>query len=714
MIMVSPVKPLIALWRKPRTRTTVLFGTVSMLGLGLGVAWGSWTRACAGNACPSIAALEDYTPVQSVKFYAADGRLITDLGERRTVLPLAEMSPAIPAAFLAIEDKRFYQHNGIDYVRFLGALRRVILARRYAEGFSTITMQLPRNIFDRVSRKKTIRRKIREVLMALEIERTFSKDRILELYLNQIYLGGGANGVEEAAQRYFGKSSSQVNVAEAAMLAALPLRPAAYDPRRHPDAAVRRRNVVLNLMRDQEFLTSEEAERWKAYPLQVNTRGDYEGVAEYFVEWVRQQLYARLGSNLYTEGYRVYTTLDLDMQIAAERALEDQLQVIESGNLRPDLPHRDFPHQTYQDYLDSLEGPPPLVETTPYLQGAFIALDAETGSVWAMVGGRNFRESRFNRATQAARQPGSTFKPFVYASAIRADRPPSHIIVDGPISIMQNDSMPWEPRNFEDDYRGPMTLRRGLRQSRNLVAIRLGQELGVSTVKGEALRFGLSTRIPDVPSIFIGSASVLPLEMVSAYTAFANLGVHTAPLGVLRVEDVEGNIVWQPQVRRDEVMDPEHMWLLTNMLEDVANRGTAYTAVRAIGKVPYDIPVGGKTGTTNDGTDVWFIGFTPELVAGVWIGFDEPQKIMANSAGGLLAAPAWANFINEVYSRRPRPEGWQRPANLVTREVDNTTGYLATPFCPRAETHWEWFIPGTEPREYCPVHSRFWGLSSVR
>jgi penicillin-binding protein 1A len=332
-----------------------------------------------------------------------------------------------------------------------------------------------------------------------------------------------------------------------------------------------------------------------------------------------------------------------------------------------------------------------------------------------MVGGRSFRESHFNRASQAARQPGSTFKPFVYASAIRADRPPSHIITDGPISIMQNDSMPWEPQNYEDDFRGPMTLREGLRRSRNLVAIKLGQELGVSTVKGEALRFGLSTRIPDVPSIFIGSASVLPLEMVAAYAAFATLGVHAAPFGVLRVEDVDGNIVWQPQVRRDRVMDPEHMWILTNMLEDVVNRGTAYTAVRAVGKVPYDIPVGGKTGTTNDGTDVWFIGFTPELVAGVWIGFDEPQKIMANSAGGLLAAPAWANFINEVYSRRPRPGGWERPANLVTREVDNTTGYLAMPFCPRAETYWEWFIPGTEPREYCPVHSsRFWGISSVR
>jgi penicillin-binding protein 1A len=341
-----------------------------------------------------------------------------------------------------------------------------------------------------------------------------------------------------------------------------------------------------------------------------------------------------------------------------------------------------------------------------------VTLDTN-GYVRAMVGGRNFAESEFNRATQAARQPGSTFKPFVYSAAIRAGRSPAYIVEDRPISIMQNDSMPWEPQNFEDDFRGPMTLRQGLRQSRNLVAIRLGQELGVETVVGEALQYGISTPIPRVPSTFIGSASVIPIEMVSAYTAFATLGTRAAPLGVLRVEDAEGNIVWEPTVARSRVMDEEHMWLLTSMLRDVVDRGTGWSAVRLRGELPYAIPAGGKTGTTNDGTDVWFVGFTPELVSGVWIGFDRPQKIMANSAGGLLAAPAWASFMKTVYERRPAPTEWQRPASLIPREVDQFTGDLATSGCPSAEVYLEWFIPGTEPTRRCPVHQFHFGISSA-
>jgi penicillin-binding protein 1A len=330
-----------------------------------------------------------------------------------------------------------------------------------------------------------------------------------------------------------------------------------------------------------------------------------------------------------------------------------------------------------------------------------------------MVGGRNFAESEYNRATLALRQPGSTFKPFVYSAAVRANLPASYIIDDAPISIMQNDSMPWEPVNFELDYRGPMTLRQGLRQSRNLVAIRLGLELGVETVMGEALQYGLSSRMPAVPSSFIGSASVYPIEMVSAYTAFATLGMRAAPLGVLRVEDAAGNIVWEPRVAKTRVMERDRMWILNDMLTSVVNGGTGFTAIRQRGEVPYSIPIGGKTGTTNDGTDVWFIGFTPEMVAGVWIGFDQPTKIMANSAGGLLAAPAFASFINEVYERRPHPPAWQRPSTLVAREVDRYTGYRATEGCPREEVYVEWFLPGTEPTERCPVHQFHFGISGL-
>ncbi|MFB3111538.1 MAG: transglycosylase domain-containing protein, partial [Gemmatimonadales bacterium] len=539
--MVSPVKPLVAMWRKPETRRNVGFSFFGVMGLGMGVAFGSWTRACAGTSCPSISYLETWQPEQSAKFYAADGRLIRDFGETRTIVALDAMSPAIPAAFLAAEDRRFFQHSGVDSRGFLRQFRNLILFRRLAGG-STITMQLARNVFRaKLPWERSIQRKVREIQVALELERTYPKERILELYLNQIFLGGRINGVEEAARRYFGKSSSQVNVAEAALLAALAPLPNRYEPRRHPESALLHRNIVLNSMRDEGYLTAEEAERWKAYPIEVSSREDFLGVGEYFVEWVRKQLYARFGDALFDKGFRVYTTLDLSMQLSAERALEKRLREIEAGNLRPQDPAygpREFPHPSYKQIHDSLGGVISESTEMPYLQGALITMEAENGYVRAMVGGRNYEESKFNRATQALRQPGSTFKPFVYSAAIRANRPASHIIVDSAISIFQpTTGQPWEPRNFEGDYRGPMTLRQGLRTSRNLIAIQLGREIGVNTFVGEALRYKLSTRIPRVPSTAIGGGEVYPIEMVSAYTGFATLGVHAAPLGILRVED---------------------------------------------------------------------------------------------------------------------------------------------------------------------------------
>jgi len=706
--MTAPHPTVFARWwhgfrANPALQRKLLLGAVGTVGLGIGVGWGSWSRACAGGNCPSIGALDAYRPTEALKIYAADGRLLTSLGaERRTVVRLAELPPALPAAFVAVEDKRFFEHRGIDYRRFLGALRANLVERRFAEGFSTITMQLARNVWDeKLPSTKSVVRKVREARVALEIERTYAKEKILELYLNQIFLGGSLYGVEAAAQNYFGRSAADLNPAEAALLAGITRYPNYYDPRRHPDRALRRRNVALNLMRDEGYLTPDQAERWKAYPIEIRSRQDWGEVAPYFVEWVRQQVYARFGPATFERGYRVFTTLNLDMQRAAERALEDQLRAIENEQ------YGLYKHQTYQQYLDAGDPPGDHV-MTPYLQGALVTLDAATGHVLAMVGGRDFADSKFNRAVQTRRQAGSTFKPFVYAAAIRAGIPLSHIIDDAPVSRMQpGDSMPWEPQNFEGDFRGPMTLRRGLILSRNLVAVRLGMELGVQAVRGEALRFGISTPVPPYESMFIGSASVIPLEMVSAYTAFAALGVRAAPIGVLRVEDNSGEIVWEPQVRLDRVMEPEPAWLLTNALTDVVNRGTAYPAVRRDGQ--FRLPAGGKTGTTNDGTDVWFIGFTPEMVTGVWVGLDQPQKIKARAAGGLLAAPAWVAYMTDVYERRPAPADWRRPEGLVMREIDNTTGYRFTPFCPPQARDFEWFLPGTEPQEYCPIHPPFRG-----
>ena len=682
-----------------RARRTV-FVLLLIFGFGFGIAYGSWTRVCAGRACPSIAILDDYRPQQTSKVYAVDGRLITELGlERRTLIRLQDMPAHLKQAFLAVEDKRFYQHHGIDYSRVFGAVRANILSLSWEQGFSTITMQLARNVFpDRITREKKLSRKLKEVWVARELERTYPKDRILELYLNQIYLGNGAYGVETAALRYFGKSARDLNLAEAALLAALPQRPESYNPRRYPARAVRRRNLVIELMRQQGHITADQAEEAKAFPLGLSARQDYGELAPYFVEWLRQTLDARFGRDLYEKGLRIYTTLDIEMQQAAERALEAQLENIENGT------YGRFPHRTFAQYLagSTGNGDNGRASTTPYLQGAMIAMDAETGEIRAMVGGRDFDDSKFNRATQALRQPGSTFKLFVYSAAIRTGHSPNEMLDDAPISLPMSDGTVWEPQNFEEgEYRGAITLRRALAGSINLVAIRLGLELGVENVVDEARRYGITTPVPRVPSIFIGSADVIPLELVSAFTSPATLGVRASPIGLRRVEAADGTVLWQPQIRRERVMSPDQAFVLTDMLRDVIRGGTAMSAVRGAG---FTIPAGGKTGTTNDYTDVWFVGFTRELVAGFWMGFDQPQTIKPGAQGGRLAAPAWTAFMREVYERRPNPGEWARPSGVVTREIDVESGKLATPNCPAASRRWEVFSPGAAPVEFCPLH----------
>ncbi|MDF3052220.1 MAG: penicillin-binding protein family [Geminicoccaceae bacterium] len=687
----------------PRARRNILVGFLAVVAFGLAVLAAAWSRACAGNTCPSIEELGGYDPDQASKVYAADGRLITDLGlERRTVIPLGEMSPYVKTAFLATEDKRFYSHHGIDWFRVFGAVKTNVFQLRFAEGFSTITMQLARNIWveDISGTDKSLRRKLREAKVAREIEKKYPKDKILEIYLNQIPLGNGAYGVEAASQRYFGKSVRDLNVAEAATLAAIPKAPTRYNPRRNPNLNIQRRNTVLNLLRDNGLLNGPETERWKAYPLLLSSHSDYSGVAEYFVEYVRQQLEARFGRELYTMGYRIYTSLDLDIQQAAERALEARLEAIESGA------DGKFTHETYRQYMDSRSdnSEDNSRTTTPYLQGLAVTLEAKTGYIRAMVGGRDFEDSKFNRATQALRQPGSTFKPIVFSAAVEAGYPLSHVMVDDPLSVeLDPAEPPWAPQNYDLEFDGPMTLRRALYLSRNIIAIKLGMELGEQAVISEATKFGLTTRVPAFPSIHIGSADVIPLEMIAAYTTFANLGTRTVPTAVLRVEDRGGKIVWQPPVRTVEVMDTAHAWLMTDALRDVVRRGTAVGSVGA----RINFPAGGKTGTTNDGFDVWFIGFTPDMVTGLWIGFDQPRKIKANAQGGVLAAPAWSAMMSEVYERRSVPSGWSRPAGLSALDVDKTTGYKATPFCPKDVHYIESFIPGTEPAAFCPVHSPF-------
>ncbi|MFI5208198.1 MAG: penicillin-binding protein 1A [Gemmatimonadales bacterium] len=668
----EPLAARLKRWLSPahlRRTTFVLLCSASFLGT---LAWGSWTRVCAGNACPSIAVLDDYIPHQTSKVYAADGRLITELGlERRTLLRLEDMPAVLREAFVAVEDKRFYQHHGIDFARIMGAVRANVMSLRWEQGFSTITMQLARNIFsDRITREKKLSRKLREIYVARELEETYPKNRILELYLNQINLGGGAYGVETASQRYFGKSARDVTLSEAALLAALPRRPELYNPRRHPRSAVQRRNLILDMMHDQGYITTEQAEEAKAAPLGLSARQDYGDVAPYFVEWVRQTLDARFGRDLYEKGLRIYTTLDIDIEQAAERALEAQLENIEDGAFGP------YRHPTYAQYLERRSTDADRPSASSYLQGAFIVMDVQTGEILAMVGGRDFDDSKFNRATQALRQPGSTFKLFVYSAALRAGHSPNEVLPDEPVSIPMSDGTVWEPSNFEEgEFRGDMTLRQALASSINLIAIRLGLEIGVDAVVDEAHRYGLTTPVYPVPATFIGSSDVYPLQMVSAYTVPAALGVRAAPIGIRRVEDADGKVLWQPQVHRERVMNPDVAFVLNDMLKGVIHGGTATSAVRSSG---FNLPAAGKTGTTNDFTDVWFIGYTKEMVAGVWMGFDNPQTIMPSAQGGRYAAPAWAAFMKEVYDRRPSPGDWTMPAG-AQRLMDAQQGIVPAP-----------------------------------
>ena len=682
---------------------SVLVVATFLVTFALGALYAGWALVCRDNACPSIDVLEDYTPRQTSKLYAADGRFIAEIGlERRTLVPLRDIPRVVREAFLTTEDKRFYEHAGIDWYRVLGAGLKNIRAGGYAQGFSTITMQLARNVFpERISREKNLVRKLKEAKVARAIEARYSKDKILELYLNQIYLGNGAYGVETAAQRYFGKSVRDLNLAEAATLAGLPKAPERYNPRRFPDRAVQRRNTIVALLQHDGKISEADARLAMAFPLKLGAKTESGEVAPYFVEWVRRQLDAQFGQQLYEQGLKVYTTLDMDMQGAAERAMEGQLRRIEGGE------YGKYSHISYEQYVARAAGGEENGANSPYLQGAFVAMDPRTGAVRALIGGRDFDDSKFNRATQALRQPGSTFKPVVYSTAVQNGRPASYILDDSPIVRDLGNGQTWTPQNYDLKFEGPIPMRRALMLSRNIPTINLGIELGEQSVIDMARRFGLSTDIPPYPSIHIGSADVYPIEMIAAYSAFSTLGTRAAPIGILRVEDAKGNVLWEPQPVRSQVLSQEEAWLMVDMLKDVVQHGTAYQSVWASG---FRIPSGGKTGTTNDGTDVWYIGFTADLVAGLWMGVDKPQKIKSNAQGGVLAAPAYTAFMKEVYSRKPAPPDWPRPEGIVVREIDRTTAKLKNPFCPPEVVTTEFYIPGTEPIEECPVHSPFTGV----
>jgi penicillin-binding protein 1A len=647
-----------------------------------------WER-CGVAGCPDVDMLRGYMPDQASVVVDRNGTEIAKLFvTRRVVVPVDSMPDHLMNAFVAIEDRRFWDHGGVDWRRVMGALITNLKAGGIEEGSSTITMQLARNVFPEQlpANQRTITRKLGEARVAREIESRYSKADIMELYLNQIYFGSGAYGIEAAAEEYFGKGAAQLDLAESALLAALPRAPSRLNPRANEEAALEGRDLVLRRMAEQGLITAEEqADAAEAELVLHEGSVDVEGEAAYFVEAVRRQLEDDLGTAIYTQGYTIHTTLDLDAQHAAEEELGEALRAIESGR------YGGFPHSSYATvHADTTRDP---TEGTTYLQAAMVIMDARTGDVLALIGGRDFDDSQFNRATQGRRQPGSAFKPFVYTAALSAGYPPSHRLIDRPLRYVLDNGNVWEPGNYDGTFRGVVSMRQALTQSRNVPTVRLANEVGLSRVLGTAEQFGLG-RMPSNPSVVLGTAEVTPLQLTAAYGAFATLGSRAEPRFVTRVLDTNGTIVWSQQPEARRIVDPAVAFIATSMMQDVVNRGTG-TGVRGAG---FTGAAAGKTGTTQDASDVWFVGFTPELVGTVWIGFDRRQRILRGATGGELAAPIWGRVMRRVTTNNT---GWTAPSGVMERTVDEMGSIVSEGCVPQGATFTEYFISGTAPSANC-------------
>ena len=620
---------------------------------------------------------------------ARDGSLIGEIGkEIRTSVSIKSLPRYLAQAFVAVEDHRFYQHDGVDVVGIAGALKDNIFGER--RGASTITQQLVGNmhptLIDRTD--MSLGRKLSEQAAAREMEKHYTKEQILEGYLNQISFGHGWYGVESAARHYFGKSASRLTLAEAAALAAMPKGPALYDPLKYPDRVRQRRNVVLALMADQGFITGEQAKNAQASPLTTSPNGGYSAYSPWFVDVVRVQA-TRAGIPVTQGGYRIFTSLDPVLQNAATSALAEETAALES--------QPDYAHPRYAPPKPGARS----TRTTDYLQGMVVAMDPTSGDVKALVGGRDYSDSQFDRAVDGMRQPGSSFKPIVYALAISDSITPNTIFVDTALTIDLPNGTVYSPENSDGQYLGPITLREALAKSRNVVAVQLGEKLGMDSISSLAHRMGLSSKIAPVPSSAIGASVVQPLDLVATYTTFANLGTPVEPRFIYRIEDRNRKVVLTREVTAlAPALDPRVTYVVRDMMRDVVERGTASSIRRYL---PASIPVAGKTGTTNDNSDVWFVGLTPDLVAGVWLGFDKPTPIAPGAAGGSLAAPVWGKMVARYYASRPEiltsrsSDPWAPPTGVISGDVDRATGELATDQTPADRRYTEYFVEGTEP-----------------
>jgi 1A family penicillin-binding protein len=670
--MHAPAEPA-RLWMHRQRRSLVALG-LACVGL---VLFDAWLGTCGFGGCPSRAEIRAFRPGEGGRIVDQNDRYLGRIAiVRRVNVPLSDIPPFVREAFLATEDRRFYQHNGLDWRGLFRAAAANLRHGGVRQGFSTITMQVARNSFLVNQRGRSLRRKLIELRLTQLIESELTKDQILELYLNVIYLGNGMNGVEAASRDLFGKRVGQLSVSEGAMLAALPKGPSAYTPRDHYERGLKRRNLVLSLMAENGYITREQAAHAASSPLRIaenEWRPDTKD-EPLALDAVRVFIDSILPDALRDGDVTVYTTLDLAAQRAADRAV--------------------------------LRGTTAVTRETQYAggrvrdaaQGALVALDPKTGDIRALVGGRRSTKG-FNRAFNAKRQPGSAFKPFVYAAALRSGMTPATLVDDEPVEIAQGRRI-WRPANYDDSYIGTITLAKALAVSSNAAAVRVSQTVGIPSVIDAAHRSGIRSELPNYPAMALGAVEVTPLELVAAYATFANGGLRVHPRLVRRIEAADGTVLWSAEITPpDTMMDPRDAFQLTSMLQGVVDNGTA----RVVREMGVQGPVAGKTGTTNNAADVWFVGYTPSLVAGVWFGYDTPRPIAPHASGGHLAAPTWAEFyLNGWREPASSATGWAPPPGMTMRVIDPTTGMLAGEFCPVRQR--QWFKPGTEPTEVCNVH----------
>lgn len=661
--------------------------TLILLGGIFGAACG--TALGLSRDLPQIANLESFKPMLSSVVLSADGQVVTEFGiEKRKRTSLSRIPPQLQQAIIAVEDQYFHWHFGFNPAGILRAAYRNMRAGQVVQGGSTITQQLARNLF--LTRRRDFSRKFRETILALQIERKYTKEQILELYLNQIYLGHGAYGVEEASQIYFGKHVENLSLAQCALLAALPKAPNKYSPKNNPGAAVQRRNVVLELMYQEAYITREQCISAKFEPIILSTSASKNtALAPYFTEYVRQLVIDRYGYDmLYKGGLQIQTTLNLEMQKAAESAIEEALREYEPERPRDDLADEEgIPHGLALDRESQISAN----LTTDVVQAALVAIDPATGEIRALVGGRDFEKSEFNRAVQAKRQPGSGFKPFIWAAALEGGMTASDRIVDGPIVFHFRNKV-WEPKNYEERFYGPTTLREALEHSRNIVSIKLLNELGVTPVIRLAHRMGIQSYLQPNLTLALGSTGVTPLEITAAFATFASNGIYREPTPILKIVGPDGETIEEKQVKEKIALSEETAYIMTTLLQGVIERGTGRRA-QELGR-----PAAGKTGTTNDCTDAWFIGYTPELTAGVWVGYDDMRSLGKKQTGGRVAAPIWTKFMKDALAGQPIRE-FSVPANVEFVEVEANTGLLA-PQALSVRRIKQAFRAGTAPTKY--------------